>query len=64
MQELLLRKILFATKNSMSDIGGSFFKSLLVLRQHNYLDRLVENQLPFPLVLVRLDIPADESVAL
>ena len=52
MQELFLGKVLFATKNTMSDIGGSFFKSLLVLSQHDYFDGFIENQFSFSLVLV------------
>jgi len=52
MQELFLGKVLFATKNTMSDIGGSFFKSLFVLRHHDYFDGFIENQFSFPLVLV------------
>jgi len=52
MQELFLGKVLFATKNAMSDIGGSFFKSLLVLRQHDYFDGFIENQFSFSVVFV------------
>ena len=38
MQELLLGKILLVPEDAMSDIGGSFLKSLFVLGQHDNLD--------------------------